>query len=124
MRAAIGMRSGSTMPALTRRERDLERLIELFSDRTNCLRKSSDDDVAKLVAWRRGHRVTRHGKGKKNARTAHRAGDRQPQHHGGAEEAIHPRQGMGHPIRPRAGLEAALAEGTTGARAGAAWRRG
>ena len=29
-----------------------------------------DDDVAKLVAWRRGHRVTRHGKGKEESAAA------------------------------------------------------
>jgi integrase len=34
---------------------------------TRLLTEIVDDDVAKLVAWRRGHRVTRHGKGKKNA---------------------------------------------------------
>jgi len=49
--------------------RDLERLIGYFGE-TKLLTEILDDDVAKLVAWRRGHRVTRHGKGKKNAATA------------------------------------------------------
>jgi integrase len=44
--------------------RDLERLINYFGS-TKLLTEILDDDVAKLVAWRRGHRVTRHGKGKK-----------------------------------------------------------
>jgi hypothetical protein len=50
--------------------RDIERLIEYF-EATKLLTEIRDDDVTKLVAWRRGHRVTRHGKkGKKNAATA------------------------------------------------------
>ena len=46
--------------------RDIERLIGYFGE-TKLLTEIQDDDVARLVAWRRGHRVTRHGKGKKNA---------------------------------------------------------
>lgn len=46
--------------------RDVERLIGYFGA-TKLLTEIRNDDVAKLVAWRRGHRVTRHGKGKKNA---------------------------------------------------------
>lgn len=49
--------------------RDLERLINYFGP-TKLLTEISDDDTARLVAWRRGHRVTRHGKGKKNAAVA------------------------------------------------------
>ncbi len=49
--------------------RDIERLIGYFGA-TKLLTEVLDDDVARLVAWRRGHRVTRHGKGKKNASTA------------------------------------------------------
>jgi integrase len=49
--------------------RDIERLIGYFGA-TKLLTEILDDDVTKLVAWRRGHRVTRHGKGKKNAATA------------------------------------------------------
>ncbi|SRR6266404_1233347 len=49
--------------------RDLDRLINYFGP-TKLLTDILDDDVARLVAWRRGHRVTRHGKGKKNAAAA------------------------------------------------------
>jgi hypothetical protein len=42
--------------------RDIERLIGCFGV-TKLLTETKDDDVAKLVAWRRGQRVTRHGKG-------------------------------------------------------------
>jgi hypothetical protein len=45
-------------------ERDLARLIEYFGP-DKLLSDIHDDDTTKLVAWRRGHRVTRHGKGKK-----------------------------------------------------------
>ncbi len=38
--------------------RDLERLVEYFGPET-LLTEIGDDEVAKLVAWRRGHRVTR-----------------------------------------------------------------
>jgi hypothetical protein len=44
-------------------ERDLARLIDYFG-KDKLLTDVVDDDVTKLVAWRRGHRVTRHGKGK------------------------------------------------------------
>ncbi|AND90226.1 bll5003 [Bradyrhizobium diazoefficiens USDA 110] len=44
--------------------RDIERLINYFGP-TKLLTEIGDDDVARLVAWRRGHRVTRRGKGKK-----------------------------------------------------------
>jgi integrase len=46
--------------------RDLGRLVDYFGA-TKLLTEISDDDRARLVAWRRGHRVTRHGKGKTNA---------------------------------------------------------
>jgi integrase len=46
-------------------ERDLARLIEYFGP-DKLLTDIHDDDVTKLVAWRRGHRVTRHGNGKTN----------------------------------------------------------
>ena len=46
--------------------RDLERLINYFGA-TKLLTEILDDDVARLVAWRRGHQRTRHGKGKKIA---------------------------------------------------------
>jgi integrase len=46
--------------------RDIERLIGYFGE-TKLLTEIQDDDVAKLVAWRRGHRVTPQGRGKKNA---------------------------------------------------------
>lgn len=46
--------------------RDIERLINYFGP-TTLLTEIGDDEVAKLVAWRRGHRVTRHGKPKKKA---------------------------------------------------------
>jgi site-specific recombinase XerD len=49
--------------------RDLCRLTDYFKA-TKLLTEITDNDVARLVAWRRGHRVTRHGKGKKNAATA------------------------------------------------------
>jgi integrase len=49
--------------------RDIERLVGYFGA-PKLLTEIADDDVAKLVAWRRGHRVTRHGKGKKNAALA------------------------------------------------------
>jgi integrase len=49
--------------------RDIERLVNYFGA-AKLLTEISDDDVAKMVAWRRGHRVTRHGKGKKNAAAA------------------------------------------------------
>jgi integrase len=49
--------------------RDLERLIGYFGP-TKLLTEIRDNDVANLVAWRRGHRVTRHGKGKRNAASA------------------------------------------------------
>jgi integrase len=38
--------------------RDLSRLVDYFGP-TKLLTEISDDDVARLVAWRRGHRVTR-----------------------------------------------------------------
>jgi integrase len=44
-------------------ERDLARLVEYFG-KDKLLTDIVDDDVTKLVAWRRGHRVTRHGKGR------------------------------------------------------------
>lgn len=44
--------------------RDIERLIDYFGT-TKALTEIRDDDVARLVAWRRGHRVTRRGKGKR-----------------------------------------------------------
>jgi integrase len=43
--------------------RDLERLVEYFGA-TKLLPEISDDDVARLVAWRRGHRVVRSTKRK------------------------------------------------------------
>lgn len=46
--------------------RDLERLVEYFGP-TKLLNEISDDDVAKLVAWRRGHQVIRAGKKRKEA---------------------------------------------------------
>jgi integrase len=49
--------------------RDIERLIGYFGA-TKLLTEIRDDDVARMVAWRRGQRVTRHGKGLKNAATA------------------------------------------------------
>jgi integrase len=49
--------------------RDVARLIGYFGP-AKLLTEILDADVAKLVAWRRGQRVTRHGKGKKNAATA------------------------------------------------------
>jgi integrase len=49
--------------------RDIERLIGYFGA-AKLLTQILDDDVTKLVAWRRGHRVTRHGKGRKNAASA------------------------------------------------------
>jgi integrase len=49
--------------------RDIERLIGYFGS-TKMLTEITDDDVARMVAWRRGQRVTRHGKGLKNAATA------------------------------------------------------
>ncbi len=49
--------------------RDIERLVGYFGA-TKLLTEIRDDDVAKLVAWRRGHRVTRHGKGLRNAAPA------------------------------------------------------
>lgn len=45
--------------------RDLERLVEHFG-RDKLLTEITDDDVARLVAWRRGHRVIR-SKGRKAA---------------------------------------------------------
>lgn len=41
--------------------RDLERLVEYFGP-TKLLTEITDDDVARLVAWRRGHRVIRGAK--------------------------------------------------------------
>jgi integrase len=49
--------------------RDIERLVKYFGE-SKLLTEILNDDVAKLVAWRRGHRVTRHGKGRKNAAAA------------------------------------------------------
>lgn len=46
--------------------RDLERLISYFGP-AKSLHEIHDDDVAKLIAWRRGHRVARHRKGKAKA---------------------------------------------------------
>jgi integrase len=46
--------------------RDIERLIGYFG-KNKLLTEIRDDDVANLVAWRRGHHVTRHGKGRKEA---------------------------------------------------------
>src|SRR5262249_35097199 len=44
-------------------ERDLARLVKYFG-KTKLLTEITDDDVAKLVAWRRGHRVIRSAKTK------------------------------------------------------------
>jgi len=44
-------------------------LVKYFGE-TKLLTEIFNDDVARLVAWRRGHRVTRQGKGKKNAAPA------------------------------------------------------
>lgn len=44
--------------------RDLERLVEYFK-RTKLLTEIVDDDIARLVAWRRGHRVVRASKKRK-----------------------------------------------------------
>jgi len=46
--------------------RDLMRLVEYFGADKQ-LSDITGSDVARLVAWRRGHRVTRHGKGRKDA---------------------------------------------------------
>jgi integrase len=43
--------------------RDLERLIDYFGP-AKLLTEITDDDVAKLVAWRRGHRIIRNKKSK------------------------------------------------------------
>jgi integrase len=50
-------------------ERDLTRLIDFFGT-DKLLIDIVDDDVTKLVAWRRGHRVARQGKGKDRERDA------------------------------------------------------
>ena len=65
--AGIGKRSGKHHVGADTTFRDIERLIGYFGA-TKLLTEITDDDVAKLVAWRRGHRVTRHGKGKKKAK--------------------------------------------------------
>jgi integrase len=44
-------------------ERDLGRLVDYFG-KTKLLTELTDNDVAKLVAWRRGHRVIRSASGK------------------------------------------------------------
>jgi hypothetical protein len=49
--------------------RDIERVVNFFGS-TTMMTEILDIDVARLVAWRRGHRVTRHGRGLKNAATA------------------------------------------------------
>ncbi|WBL75574.1 site-specific integrase [Bradyrhizobium xenonodulans] len=49
--------------------RDIARLIDYFG-KTKLLTEIADNDVAELVAWRRGHRVTRHGKGRKRQHLA------------------------------------------------------
>ena len=49
--------------------RDIERLVNFFGP-TMLMTEILDADVARLVAWRRGQRVTRHGRGLKNAATA------------------------------------------------------
>jgi integrase len=49
--------------------RDIERVVNFFGP-TMMMTEIFDVDVARLVAWRRGHRVTRHGRGLKNAATA------------------------------------------------------
>jgi integrase len=49
--------------------RDIERVINFFGP-TMMMTEIRDVDVARLVAWRRGHRVTRHGRGLENAATA------------------------------------------------------
>jgi len=41
--------------------RDLERLVSYFGP-TKMLADIADDDISKLIAWRRGHRVVRHRK--------------------------------------------------------------
>jgi integrase len=43
--------------------RDIGRLVDYFGP-TKLLTDINDNDVAEMVAWRRGQRVTRHGKGK------------------------------------------------------------
>ncbi len=47
-------------------DRDLARLVEYFG-KTKLLTEITDDDVAKLVAWRRGHRVIRNKNAKSEA---------------------------------------------------------
>ncbi|MCK1507200.1 site-specific integrase [Bradyrhizobium sp. 18] len=49
--------------------RDLARLIDRFG-KAKLLTEISDNDVAELVAWRRGHRVTRHGRGRRRQQLA------------------------------------------------------
>lgn len=49
--------------------RDLDRLIKRLG-KAKLLTEITDNDVSELVAWRRGHRVTRHGKGKKRQHLA------------------------------------------------------
>jgi integrase len=49
--------------------RDIERVVNYYGP-TMMMTEILDVDVARLVAWRRGHRVTRHGRGLKNAATA------------------------------------------------------
>ncbi|PSO28809.1 site-specific integrase [Bradyrhizobium sp. MOS002] len=49
--------------------RDIDRLVQYFGP-SKLLTEITDNEVAELVAWRRGHRVTRHGKGKKRQELA------------------------------------------------------
>lgn len=105
--------------------RDIERLIGYFGA-AKLLTEIGDDDVAKLVAWRRGHRVKDHRKRiPKDApplplvsnATVNRS----------TTEVLKKlfTRAKAWGIRfDRAGLETALASGAAGTRTRVAWRRG
>ena len=101
------------MPAPDNTERQIGYLIEFFG-KDKLITDITDDDVASLVAWRRGHRAPQGG-------AADLAVHRQ-RHHRAIEEAIHPRQGVGRRLRSRAAMAQALADRAAGARARAGRR--
>ena len=95
-------------------ERQLGYLIEFFG-KDKLITDITDDDVAKLVAWRRGHRVRKAG----TLISPFTVNDTTEQ----LQKAVHPRQAVGRPLRARAAVARALAGRAAGAGARASRRR-
>ena len=95
----------------------MERLIEFFG-KDKLITEITGDDVAKLVAWRRGHRIERGGKigALVGPFTVNDTTEK-------LQEAVHPGEDFGRALRSRAGMEGALAEGAARAQTRVGRRR-